>query len=275
MARAADRYDQIDHLDTALLAQGASIFTALSGTANVIMQLSRPEIGYAVKDSVVTEGNLFSNPDRRRRTTVGFLAVAVLGRAEERAAFRRATTRSHARVPGAFDPELQRWVAACIYRGFEESRAFVHGPLVGAEREEFYRQGAVFGAMLQMPLALWPADRDAFEEYWREAITTAQVDDTMRAYLLRIVRLEYVRRPVPAAVVRLRLWLTTGYLPPELRVAMGLPWSPRQQRRFDRFNRLVGTVVRPLPGHRQAWPFTRSMAEIRGRLAQGEDLFEA
>src|SRR4051812_782663 len=156
MARAADRYVEIDALDTSLLAQGAGIFTALSGTANVIMQLSRPEIGYAVKDSVVTEGNLFTNPGRRRRTTVGFLAVAVLGTAEERAAFRRATTRSHAKVPGAFDPELQRWVAACIYRGFEESRTLVHGPMAGTAREEFYRQGSIFGAMLQMPPELWP-----------------------------------------------------------------------------------------------------------------------
>ena len=275
MARAADRYDEIDHLDTSLLAQGASIFTALSGTANVIMQLSRPEIGYAVKDSVVTEGNLFTNPARRRRTTVGFLAVAVLGRAEERAAFRRATTRSHARVPGAFDPALQRWVAACIYRGFEDSRVFVHGPLAGAEREAFYRQGAVFGAMLQMPLDLWPADRDAFEYYWHESLARAQVDDVMRDYLLRIVRLEYLGRPVRPVVVRLRLWLTTGYLPPELRVAMGLPWSPRQQRRLDRFNRLVGGVVRRLPARRQAWPFTRSIRDVRARLARGDDLFEA
>ena len=68
MARPDHRHDEIDWLDTSLLAQGASIFTALSGTANVIMQLSRPEIGYAVKDSVVTEGNLFTNPRRRRRT---------------------------------------------------------------------------------------------------------------------------------------------------------------------------------------------------------------
>src|SRR3954447_18008679 len=136
-------HEETDGLDTSLLAQGASVFTAPSGTANVIMQLSRPEIGYAVKDSVVTEGNLFTNPRRRQRTTVAFLAVAVLGTAEERATFRRATNRSHAPVrsaPGApltwsaFDPALQLWVAAWIYRGFEESRAFVHGPLHGDER---------------------------------------------------------------------------------------------------------------------------------------------
>lgn len=262
-----------DDLDTSLLAQGASLFTALSGTANVIMQLSRPEIGYAVKDSVVPEGNLFTNPRRRQRTTVGYLAVAVLGTAEERAAFRREVNRSHARVPNAFDPELQRWVAACLYRGFEESREHVHGPLRGAEREEFYQQGAIFGAMLQMPRELWPPDRDAFEDYWRTGLASTRIDETMREYLLRIVRLEYLQRRIPGSVVRARLWLATGYLPPELRGAMGLSWSPRQQRRFARFNRAVAGCVRRLPPSRRAWPFTRALAGVRARLAAGEDAF--
>lgn len=274
----------IDAMDTSLLAQGASVFTALSGTANVIMQLSRPEIGYAVKDSVVVEGNLFTNPRRRQRTTVAFLAVAVLGTAEERAAFRRATNRSHAPVrsePGAepayraFDPELQRWVAACIYRGFEVSRELVHGPLRGLERESFYRQGAIFGAMLQMPVELWPADRTAFEDYWTAGLARTRIDEPMREYLLRIVRLEYLDRSIPAPVVRARLWLAAGYLPPELREAMGLTWSEAQGLRFERFNRALARAVRLLPPGRRAWPFTRSIADVRARLAADRDLFEA
>jgi uncharacterized protein (DUF2236 family) len=264
---------EVDDLDTSLLAEGASVFTALSGAANVVMQLSRPEIGYAVKDSAVTEGNLFTNPRRRSRTTAAFLAVAVLGSPDERAAYRRATNRSHGRVPGAFDAELQRWVAACIYRGFEGSREAVHGRLTGAEREAFYRQGAVFGAMLQMPMDLWPPDRDAFEDYWRDELARVHVDPVMREYLLRIVRLEYLGRRVPHALVRWRTWLATGYLPAELRAAMGLTWSTGQQRRFERFNRVVGAVVRRPPADRRAWPFTRSIADVRARLAAGEDLF--
>jgi uncharacterized protein (DUF2236 family) len=262
----------IDAMDTALLAQGASILTALSGTANVVMQLSRPEIGHAVKDSAAA-GNLFTDPRRRRRTTAGYLAVAVLGTAEERRAFRRATNGSHAGVPGALDPELQRWVGACLYRGFEQSREIVHGPLRGTEREEFYRQGVVLGAMLQMRPELWPPDRQAFEAYWQEALARTRVDDEVRTYLRRIVALEYLGRPVPRAVVRFRFWLVAGYLPPELRAAMGLDWSAGQQRRFEAFNRAVGAVVRRLPGERRAWPLTRALADVRTRMADGRDLF--
>ncbi len=274
----------LDALDTSLLAQGASIFTALSGTANVVMQLSRPEIGYGVKDSVVTEGSLFGNPQRRRRTTVGLLAVAVLGTPAERAAYRNAVNSSHARVrsaPGespsysAFDPELQRWVGACIYKGFEEAREYTFGPLSGAEREEFYRQGAIFGGMLQMPADLWPADRDAFETYWRDGLAQANIDDSVRAYLERVIRLEYLGRPVPARVLRLRHWLVSGYLPAELRAQMGLTWTPEQQKKFDRFNRVLGRIVRRLPAQRRNWPFTRSIADIRSRAAEGRDLFDS
>lgn len=275
---------ELDDLDTTLLRQGASIFTALSGTANVVMQLSRPEIGYGVKDSTVTEGSLFGNPRRRRRTTVGLLAVAVLGTPAERAAYRNAVNVSHARVrsaPGeepvysAFDPELQRWVGACIYRGFEESREYTFGPLRGVEREEFYRQGAIFGGMLQMPAALWPESRDAFEDYWRAGLAHARIDDPVREYLFRVIRLEYLGRPVPERALRLRRRLVTGYLPEELRGQMGLEWSTGQQRRFERFNRNLGRVVRRLPEHRRQWPFTRSIADIRARLDAGQDPFDS
>lgn len=271
-----------DALDTSLLATGASVFTALSGTANVVMQLSRPEIGYGVKDSVVAEGSLFGNPRRRQRTTVGLLAVAVLGTAEERAAYRAATNASHARVRSgpespvaysAFDPELQRWVGACIYRGFEEAREHTFGPLVGAERDEFYRQGMIFAAMLQMPPDLWPADRDAFEVFWQRELAAARIDDSVREYLLRVIRLEYLGRPIPGPVLALRLWLVTGYLPAPLRSQMGLSWTPAQQRRFDRFNAAVGFAVRRLPRSVRPWPFTRSIRHIRARMAAGDDLF--
>ncbi|EFQ84100.1 hypothetical protein HMPREF0063_10816 [Aeromicrobium marinum DSM 15272] len=262
----------LDDLPTPLLAAAATPYVAVSGAANVVMQLARPAIGYAVKDSVVTEGSLFGNPSRRRRTTVGFLAVAVHGSAAERAAFRAATNGSHARVPGAFDPELQRWVAACLFHGFEQAREAVHGPL-GSDRERFYAEGAIFGAMLQMPASWWPADRDAFEDYWREGLAATSIDDPVRDYLLRVVRLEYIDGRVPAAVVRRRLHVTAGFLPEHLRQEMRLPWSAADERRFDRFSRRLALVVRHLPAGARGFPFTRSIDDVRRRMATGEPIF--
>jgi len=266
--------DRLDALDTGLLARGATIFMALSGTANVVMQLSRPEIGHAVKDSPVTEAALFENPRRRQRTTAGYLAVAAYGTAGERAAFRKATNVSHAQVRSAFDADLQLWVGACLFHGFERAAEAVYGPLVGEERAEFYGQGVLLGAMLQLPPERWPADREAFEDYWRERLTQVRIDASVRDYLLRVIRLDYLGRTIPDPVIRLRFWLTTGFLPEEFRAAMRLSWSERDEARFRRFEQRLGRAVRLLPPRWRGWPLTRALRDVRRRRAAGLPLFE-
>lgn len=163
MTSARSERERLDAMATPLLARAATVFVGLSGTANVVMQLSRPEVGYGVMDSPVDGARLFDDPVRRRRTTLGQLAVAVHGTASERAAYRKAVNGSHAAVRDAFDPALQLWVGACLFHGFEEASEAVFGPL-RAEREAFYQQGVIFGGMLQMPASAWPTSREDFED---------------------------------------------------------------------------------------------------------------
>lgn len=264
----------IDGLATPLLARAATPYLALSGTANVVMQLSRTEVGHGVKDSRVVGARLFDDPVRRRRTTIGYLAVAVHGTAAERSAYRRAVNRSHAEVVSlageepaysAFDPELQRWVAACLYRGFEEASEAVHGPL-GATAATFYAEGVVFGGLLQMPAEMWPNDRAAFEDYWRCGLAAASIDESTRAYLMRVIRLEYLPRRVPGFVADRRVWLTTGFLPPELRIQMHLSWTRRDAERFARWTARAAGLVRRLPEKHRGRPFTSSIADLRAGL---------
>ena|SRR5699024_9516887 len=101
----------------------------LAGAANVIMQLGRPGVGHGVLESTVDSGNLFRRPWKRARTTFTYLAVATMGSDAEKRAYRAAVNRQHAQVRSdgssavrynAFDPELQLWVAACLYKGFED-----------------------------------------------------------------------------------------------------------------------------------------------------------
>ncbi len=98
----------------------------LAGPANVIMQLARPGVGYGVMESRVESGRIDLHPIKRARTTFTYLAVATAGTDAQKAAFRRAVNRAHAQVRStpdspvqynAFDPELQLWVAACLYKG--------------------------------------------------------------------------------------------------------------------------------------------------------------
>src|SRR5947209_11018649 len=46
--------------------------------ANVIMQLSRPGVGYGVVESPVDSGNVYKHPFKRARTTGTYLSVATI-----------------------------------------------------------------------------------------------------------------------------------------------------------------------------------------------------
>src|SRR6478735_4463901 len=76
----------------------SGIGAQLAGQANVILQLSRPEIGYGVMNSRVHDGSAMLHPVKRARTTFTYLAVAMLGTDAERSAYRRAVTGQHAQV---------------------------------------------------------------------------------------------------------------------------------------------------------------------------------
>ena len=88
----------------------------LAGSANVIMQLARPGVGYGVLESRVESGRVDRHPIKRARTTFTYLAVASRGTETQQQAFRQAVNRAHAQVfstdespvkYNAFDRDLQ------------------------------------------------------------------------------------------------------------------------------------------------------------------------
>ncbi|AIH86864.1 hypothetical protein IU15_22140, partial [Mycobacterium tuberculosis] len=60
----------------------------LAGPANVIMELAMPGVGYGVLESRVESGRLDRHPIKRARTTFTYVAVAVAGSDDQKAAFR-------------------------------------------------------------------------------------------------------------------------------------------------------------------------------------------
>lgn len=69
-----------------------------AGAANVVMQMSRPGVGHGVAESTVESGSLMKHPWKRARTTFQYLAVAVFGTGEDRAAYRAAVNGAHRHV---------------------------------------------------------------------------------------------------------------------------------------------------------------------------------
>lgn len=247
----------------------------LAATANVIMQLSRPAVGFGVLESKVESAQIMRHPLRRWRTTVTYLSVALLGTPRERRLYRRAVNRSHAQVrsgPGspvpynAFDPQLQLWVAACLYQGMNEVFTLMRGATSDRAADAMYQEASRFGTTLQMPGELWPPDRAAFGRYWDDALAEIRIDPPVRAYLHDLIRMRYLPRPLAVALAPLNQFLTTGFLPPPFREQMQLPWTAGDQRRFETMIRLVAAVNRLLPAPARRFPFNACLLDLRTRM---------
>ncbi|MBF6166376.1 DUF2236 domain-containing protein [Streptomyces gardneri] len=254
----------------------------LGGPANVIMQLSSPPVGRGVVESTVDSGRYTLHPRKRGRTTLTYLAVAMLGTEDDRAAYRAAVDTSHRHVrsaPGspvkynAFDPELQLWVAACLYRGTIDSLTYLYGRVDDDLADELYCEASRFGTTLQMRPELWPRDRAAFAEYWESKLAGIAMDDEVRAYLLdQVVDLGPYRRIERMAFRRINRFFTTGFLPQRFREELGLDWSPRRQRVFELTMRSIGLVLRLVPERWRLYPFETYLYDMRRRRSLGKPL---
>lgn len=253
----------------------------MAGAANVIMQLGHPSVGHGVVESTVESGQLHRHPIKRSRTTFTYLAVAALGTDEEKRQYRRAVNGAHAQVRStesspvrynAMDPELQLWVAACLYKGFEDSYEMLVGSLDHEALEEVYGAAATLGTTLQVPQEMWPADRAAFEEYWNRALEEISIDETVREHLYEIATLQFLPRFVSVPFGPFNRFVTTGFLPSQFREEMRLSWTPRQQRQFDLLMAATATVVKRLPKVLREFPFNLCMWDLRRRIRTGRPL---
>ncbi|NDU76053.1 DUF2236 domain-containing protein [Actinomadura sp. DSM 109109] len=247
-----------------------------AAAANVVMQLSRLPIGHGVAESTVDSGRVDKHPVKRARTTLSYIAVAMLGTEAEREAMRREVNRAHRHVRAkepvaynAFDRDLQLWVAACLYVGIEMIYTMLYGTPSPEQADDLYRHGARFGTTLQVAPDMWPPDRDAFEEYWRAGLARIEMDDVTRGYLRDLADMRFLPAPVPWTLGRFHRFVTVGFLPQPFRDELGFPWTPRDQARFDRFVRVLAASNRALPRPAREFPFNLYLRDFRRRIRTG------
>ncbi|MFQ6325975.1 oxygenase MpaB family protein [Nocardia sp. CWNU-33] len=265
-----------EEFDVGQYLDGSAAF--FGAAANVIMQLSTRPVGYGVVESTVDSGKIMLHPIKRTRTTLTYLAVAMLGDDDERAAYRDAINRSHKPVRStanspvkynAFDPKLQLWVAACLYWGARDLYERMHGPMEDTVADAFYRHAERLGSTLQMSSDLWPADRSAFDSYWTENLAKTTIDPPIREYFWEIVDLKMFPRPVQLTFGRLHRWVTTGLLPPHLRAEMGMTWSARDDIALARLLHTVGAIEGRMPKQIKTFPVNAFLWDMRIRRRLG------
>lgn len=257
----------------------------LAGPANVIMQLGHPAVGYGVKESRVESGRIDRHPIKRARTTFTYLAVATRGNAEQQKAYRKAVTQAHAQVTSteespvkynALDPELQLWVAACLYKGGVDVRRMFIGEMDDQTADQHYHDSMALGTMLQMRPEMWPADRSAFDKYWDEQLEKIHIDDTIREFLypIAVARLRGLQLPGPLqhineSIARL---ITTGFLPQRFRDEMKLEWNNSKRREFDALMTAIKVGNSVAPSFVRNFPFNMLLHDVNWRMRTGRPL---
>lgn len=253
----------------------------IAGAANIILQLARPAVGYGVVESRVHEGNVFRHPWKRARTTFSYLAIAMLGTTDEKLRYREAVNRSHVQVHStaaskvryhATDPELQLWVASCLFFGILDTQRKLRGAMPRAQVEELYRRCETLGTTLQVREGMWPRDLAAFEAYWDAQLRALSIDDTVRRYLDSLVEVAMLPRPLRLVLAPPMRFFTVGFLPAELRDAMHYPWSDEDERRFRAALRRISAANRRLPRVIRQAPSILLMHDLRRRMREGAPL---
>ncbi|GAA4661002.1 oxygenase MpaB family protein [Gordonia humi] len=270
-----DKYHRADLRD-------AFDFWAAAGSAsNVAMQLGWPEVAYGVMESKVESGALMHHPWKRLRTTATYLAVAVLGTQAERDAYRDAINTAHRHVRNdenspvkynAFNRELQMWVAACLYIGFEDAHELLHGKMDAEQAEQFYSRASQLGTTLQVTEEMWPATRGEFDHYWNVACERITYDDTQKQFINDLIDLRMITPVLGLPLRSLLRFLSIGTLPPYFRDALDLRWRPVDQRRFDNLFLFVGFVNRFLPRPLRFGSFYANMFDLRRKIAKDRPL---
>lgn len=127
----------------------------------------------------------------------------------------------------AFDPELMLWTMAMLADSSRVAFETLVRRLEPDEKERLWADWIRFGELFGMPRSVAPATARDFEEWMRAQIAGPDFHVTEEARVVgRAIALDM---PVP---LQLRIGITgtnlvvRGMLPPRVRTAFGLAWSP-------------------------------------------------
>jgi uncharacterized protein (DUF2236 family) len=143
----------------------------------------------------------------------------------------------------ALDPDTYFWAhATFVDQVLYFADTFVKR-LTRAEKEQIYLESKTWYHRYGVSDRPMPADYDEFQRYWNRMIGEIIVAHPTARYGIGYVTKGFPRpKRMPPALWRViapvfnpvAAFLTTGGMPPRTREMLGLPWSDRQERRYQR-----------------------------------------
>ncbi|CAM5631806.1 hypothetical protein SAVIM338S_06047 [Streptomyces avidinii] len=241
------------------------------------MQVAHPAIGAGVDQYSVFRTDPWGRGERSLRS----VQLWVYGGADAVAEGRR-VRRLHKDIQGtdtrgrryhSLDPACYAWVHATGFPVYLYAGRYLLRRFTPAQERQLYREWLQVGRILGLH------DRDmpqTIEEYWPyyRRMLAEEIEPTKVARELVATDTPLPRPEGGTAAVRLllrlawpvlrpaflhfRAFVTVGYMPPEARAAIGLNWTPVQERRLRLLSAAVRVLVPLLPERLRYLPIARA-----------------
>jgi uncharacterized protein (DUF2236 family) len=247
--------------------------TVLFGGARaLLMQAAHPLVIAGATETGFYE----RNPWKRLERTLMLTYALTFGTRGEATRAAERINEVHRRVHGidpvtgrrydALDPDLLLWVHACLVDSALLFERWTVGRLTAGERQRFHEEQMAAAELLLLPRHRIPSTVGDLRRYIDGVV--AGGDLVVGPPARRVA--ELFRQPPPEAewrpVLRAVAWWAFGSLPPPLRDAYGVPWSPGAERRL-RASLAALRLVRPAIPRRFRWIVPAQRAAARARAA--------
>ena len=160
----------------------------------------------------------------------------------------------------ATDPELLRWVHATLVESQLRTYQLFVDALTPDEQDQYCAEAAGIAPLLGIPDAFLPTNKTDLDRYLGDMLASGVIEVTETARVLARALLF----PPGGALTGPLLWLgrltTIGLLPPAIRVAYGVEWGERGERRLRRASGVVRRFLRMVPLALREWPAARATA---------------
>jgi uncharacterized protein (DUF2236 family) len=219
----------------------------LIGPRPAVLQNMLAELGQGVLD----HSTFFSDTAERLKRTIPPIFNTVYGSVDDNAGLQ--VRDFHHGIKGempdggryhALDPDTYFWAhATFVEQVLYFADTFVKR-LTLAEKEQIYLESKTWYRRYGVSDRPMPANYAEFERYWGRMLDEIVVAHPTAKYGVGYVTKGFpCPKAVPAWLWRMiapvfnpaAAFLTTGGLPPRARTLLGLPWSHRQERRYQRF----------------------------------------
>ncbi|MBA2949328.1 oxygenase MpaB family protein [Streptomyces himalayensis] len=253
------------------------IRTLLTLPPALALQVAHPAVGAGVDEHSMFRTDPWGRGERSLRSlqlwVYGGQAAAEEGRRLRRLHRTIRGTDAHGRPYHALMPEAYVWVHASGFPVMRHARQYLdRRPYTDAEERQLYAEWLQVGRVLGIRDRDMPQTIEEFWPYYRNMLAEELELTTVAREIVAVDGLvpppDHVPLPLRLALralwpvllppfVRLRRFVTIGLMPPGAREAIGLPWTPVQERRLRRFGRVVRTVVPLLPERLRYFPLAR------------------